>query len=139
MMNRSWQHYFVVPFLVILALFATSTGALGPCRKSHLADPKIGTPYVVSPDPGTPKSWADRIQAYEGDAFIITFNNKGNQLDMTILRKATQVHLYLIIFIYASGPNDLLLLNSGDECVGIANGETVKVPMEIQVARVLAP
>jgi hypothetical protein len=133
-----WQSSLLLPFLVALAFFAAPSRAIGPCYKTHRTDLKIGTPYLLPRQPGAPLTWTDRIQDYENDTFTVLFNNQ-NQLDMDSLKKATKVHLYLIIFIYSSGPNDLLLLNGGDQCVGVANGESVKVPIEVRVARITGP
>lgn len=134
-MHHLWQSSLLVPFLVILAMFAMPSIAIGPCHKAHNLGLKIGTPHLIPRQPGTSRTWTGSIQEYESDTFTITFTNQ-DQLDIDSMKVAKQVYTYLIIFIYSSGPNDLFYINGGDQCVGVANGESVRMPIEVQVARV---
>jgi hypothetical protein len=136
-MHRSWQYYLVVPFLIILSIFVMPSRAIGLCHTIPRPIPETGMAYQVQPQHGAQKSWSSVISEFDHDSITVAFNNM-NQLDINAVKSDPAEHgyLYIVIFRYDLRVSDYISIRGGDQCVGMAKGESVGVPKEVFVARV---
>lgn len=134
-MHQYWQVSLLMPLLVILSIFAMPSKAAGPCYKVSGNRPKTGLHIPIQEETNPPKTWHGALKEYDGDKIQVSFDYE-NTLSLLSVQMASHSYMYVIIFHYNLGLDDWIYLKGGDQCEGMANGETVGIPTMVFVARV---
>jgi hypothetical protein len=139
MLHSLKQASLLLPLLAALATLVAPASAGQPaiikqCQKVHGIKPAIGDRWVIVPDRRAPHTWMSTFARLDNDGFTVLFKKDG-KLQMNS-NMASVAHKYVIIFRYTQTTEEWLYLDGGDLCEGVANGEQVQVPVEVQVARI---